>query len=398
MLRTAFAFDPWGFLFGCTVFTGTFLWNKRNVKRGDTPALLYSDLALLEGSVKSRRLTYAFLPDFLRKTAFFCFLAALCNPFLKMPKNSDTSDLPKKKETSVQNSREERGLPTEGLALYFILDQSGSMQEEMQTVLPGGQKLKTRLDVLKYLTGQFIRGNAKLGFEGCRDDLIGLISFARIPKILSPLTLDHERVRTCLDELDTVKFPEDEGTAIGYAVYKTAHTIAAAEHFAGELSGEAKPSYEIRGTAMILVTDGLQNANVSDKNNPLRNISLKDAAFFAKERGIKLYIINVEPLIALPQYREEYKSLEDAAFVTGGQFFLADGTHQLHEIYRVIHRMEKSRKIDSRKRAMNVEERILPPEDPFVRQVLLYPYLISAGMFLLLGSIIAETTYFGRIP
>ena len=86
------------------------------------------------------------------------------------------------------------------------------------------------------MTHDFIVGNPETGLKGRPNDLIGLVTFARGAQVLSPLTLDDEAVIDQLKKLQVVTDEKQDATAIGYAVYKTVDLIAAAKHYAQELS------------------------------------------------------------------------------------------------------------------------------------------------------------------
>jgi Ca-activated chloride channel family protein len=99
---------------------------------------------------------------------------------------------------------------------------------------------QTKLELLKNATKTFIQARP--------NDLIGMIAFSRTPQILSPLTLDHELLLNILGRFDIMRLSNQDGTGIGYAIYKTAHMIAAVRYFAQERSKENKPIYDIKST------------------------------------------------------------------------------------------------------------------------------------------------------
>ncbi|MCH9633966.1 MAG: hypothetical protein S4CHLAM7_07000 [Chlamydiae bacterium] len=360
MDKTQIQISEWGLVFGFALLVLTIFLQWRFRKRDNTPAVLYSNLNAMESFSNSWRVKFILVPSFFKKGAFLLFLIALCNPIFLVPSKKDQKKPTSKKEEPNLSKKleEEVNFPTEGIAIYFVLDQSGSMQAEMGP-MEGVSKNKplTRLDALKFLTTQFIMGNEKLELKGRKEDLIGLVAFARVPRILAPLTLDHELVEKELSKLSTLKHQVEEGTAIGYAIYKTAHLIAATEHFCNEIKGEDKPAYDIKSTIMILVTDGFQNPSNLDRDHPLRNMGVEAASAFAEEKGIRLYIVNVEPALGHPQYNTEREELRKSAERTGGQFFLVSNAYHLQKIYRVIDRIEKSKQVDPQKRHIFVEEK-----------------------------------------
>lgn len=398
----ALQINHWGLICGLIILSSVLLLQWRYRKNENAPAVLYSDTSHIETVSPSWRIKLIVLPIWFKKMAFILFILALCDPILRIPQKYYSSDLAQ--HLQDMGSFEQKGLdhvhiPTEGLAIYFILDQSGSMREEIDFSIQGlSAKHVTRIDALKFFTSQFIQGNQELGLKGRPDDLIGIVSFARVPKIISPLTLDHEEVQKHLKEFAPVSHPLEEGTAIGYAIYKTAHTIAATEHFAKEILGHDKPAYDIKSTIMILVTDGLQNPASEDLEHPIRRIGVKEAATFAKEKGIRLYIINIQPQLDFIQRRSERNAQKEAAELTGGQFFLASDAQSLHRIYRVIDSLERAKHYGTNKHSVTVEENIQSSDHKAFVSLALYSALITGAMMLLLTAILLETTVLKRIP
>lgn len=402
MHRTQIQISEWGLALGSLILLLALFFQWRYRKVQNTPSILYSDLSVMQSIDRSWRVRLIFLPSLFKKGAFLFFILALCNPMFLIPSKKESENLTSlnQEEQPEKKLEEEVYLPTEGIAIYFVLDQSGSMQAEMGSIdgAPQGKGKQTRIEVLKYLTSQFIEGNKKFDLKGRSDDLVGVISFARVPKVVAPLTLDHELVQRELAKLSTSKYPDEEGTAIGYAIYKTAHMIAATEYFSKELSGKDKPAYDIKSTIMILVTDGFQNPSGMDRNHPLRNMSVENAARFAKEKGIRLYIVNVEPLIGQPQYTQEREELRKSAEMTGGQFFLVSNTYHLQRIYRVIDKIEKTKQRDPNRHMLVEEKTELTQDQKHFDQLFAFPQLLRLGLLCLAFGICLETTVLRKVP
>ena len=280
--------------------------------------------------------------------------------------------------------------PVEGLAIYFILDQSGSMREAVPTVR---RQSEVKIDLLKDVTKQFIIGNRTSGLPGRPNDMIGLVSFARGANVLSPLTLDHQAVLQELENLAHVASRDQDGTSIGYAIFKTANMIAATRHYAEGLEAKGEPAYSIKNSVMILVTDGIQDPNPLDKGKRLRNIDVPEAAAYAKEQGIKLYIINVDPKLATEEFAPYRRMMQRAAETTGGKFFMVDQSSNLDRIYKEIDTLEKS--ILPVSAATSTDPANRP--DRYTR-ISLYPYFIALGLLFLLASIVLQTTMLRRTP
>lgn len=137
-----------------------------------------------------------------------------------------------------------------GVDLFVLLDVSKSMLAE--DVAPN------RLDRAKSDVRDLLE---KLG-----GDRVGLIAFAGRPKVLVPLTTDHEFVKSALDEMDIESAPRG-GSLIGDAIRKAI---------------ESMPPAEGRDKVIVLITDGEDHESM-----PV------DAAKQAAERGIKILAIGL---------------------------------------------------------------------------------------------------------
>ena len=298
------------------------------------------------------------LPSWLLLSALACFLIAWLDPRLPL---KNASPLPPPLD------------PTEGRAFYLLLDQSGSMNQR-----PAGE-IESKMDILKQATARFIQDHPR--------DLIGLVAFARAATILSPLTLDHKELLAKLNALTTVTSPDLDGTGIGYALFKTASTLVATRHFAEELSKEGKPSYQIERASLILVTDGFQSPNALDQGKKWRTLSMEDAARYASEQGIKVYLITIEPSLAKEAFLPHRKLLTRVAESTGGQFFLLKSPEGLQSVYQAINQLEKIALP-----LQSLQPSSTPPEWP------LSPFFILAGLIALASALLLRTTYFREAP
>lgn len=349
------------------------------------PLLKFSDLNALNSRQPGLRELYLRIPYKLLILAFSLFLLAFMDPHFYIPIQQEAKEQPVKQVK----------VPTEGIAIYFILDQSGSMSNKIKALNDRGEReVMSKMDLLKQVTKDFIEGDPDTGLSGRPNDLIGLVTFARGAQVLAPLTLDHQAI---LDNLDRLHYTSDfnqEGTVIGYAIYKTANLIAATRHYAEDLVGAGKPSYEIKGNIMILVTDGFQSPNPLDKNDRLRNIEMVDAADYARENHIKLYIINVEPQMASNEFALYRKLSRQVAELTGGKFYLLDSSTGLKKIYSEIDQLEKS--------TLPFEGNYEPPPKSdlpnLFKRVSFYPYLIALGMLCIGIAVLLETVLMRRVP
>ena len=157
-----------------------------------------------------------------------------------------------------------------------------------------------------------------------------------------PLTLDHQAILKALSQIQVVKKPDEDGTAMGYAIYKTVNMIAATKHYAAELAQKGNPSYDIKNSIIILVTDGLQDPSILDKNSRLRNIGLDEAAAYAKKNAVRLYLINIDPNTYSEELTPQRHQMERITKLTGGQLFIVGILGDITGIYSDIDRIEKS--------------------------------------------------------
>lgn len=232
----------------------------------------------------------------------------------------------------VATEESDSGLPPhEGLAFYLVLDRSGSMA----TVLDRSSSRFSRLqEAATNLISKFPK------------DLIGVMAFARAAEVISPLTLDHKLLNKKIDKLDVVKDTSQDGTSIGYAIYKTAHLIAASKAFT-ENDEEGDSPYKILSAFMIVITDGLQDPSLLDKGNRLRSMELEEAAGYAKEKGIKIYIVNIEPRFKEEQFAPNRREMERITQLTGGELIFAQKLDDLQQILLKIPEKEKNRIYDA---------------------------------------------------
>lgn len=328
------------------------------------PSLFFSDVGDLKKP--SRFLSYWIrLPQVFAGLTLLFFLGAFADPHFKIPRKEEESQRPL--------------IPTEGIAIYLALDKSGSMAEEVVfRGLGGGRQTRSKMDVLKEVTAEFIKARSS--------DMIGVVSFARQADIEAPLTIDRKALQEALKAIDRVSDRNQDGTAIGYAILKTSNLITATRYYARDALKEGRPAYEINDGVIVVVTDGFQDPNPLDYGNSARTIGIEEAAAHALEQGNRLYLVNVDPKLNTRQFAPQRRLMERAAESTGGRFFQAGSGESLQAIYEEINALEVS-KIPGRQIVENRYERFS-----------FYPYLIAAGMLFLFLSIFFETTVARRVP
>jgi Ca-activated chloride channel family protein len=364
-------------LFFLLLFISLWRWKKRQ----PTPHLSFSKTEHLSPLIPSNMHLRLNLPTYCKYLALTLFLLAYLNPHLNIPKPWSTrTDSPKKIHP----------LPIEGAAFYLVLDHSGSMKETIFATTPDGKDINTsKIRLLKDVTKKFIQGDVQSGLRGRGNDLIGLVSFARTAKVLSPLTLDHTTLLHLLAKIDTIDKEEQDGTALGYAIFKTANLIDATRKLSQEAVLKNNPTYHIKNAAIILLTDGFQYPNPLDEGNRLRNMDIEEAAHYAKEKDIKLYIINIDPRMAESKFTPIRNQMERLAELTGGKYYLFNDRTDLHRVYADIDKLEKSHR-------QTQEELEIAQES--TTTFAFFPYLISAGLLILASGIFLESFIWRQVP
>lgn len=263
---------------------------------------------------------------------------------------------------------------TEGIAIEMLMDISSSMSISMRSATDRD----SRLSVAKRVFEDFIVGDGEeLG--GRSSDLIGLITFARYPNTVCPLTQSHDILVYFARELQIEERPNEDGTAFGDAVALGAARLQSVETEMGRHSAKVAAAYRIRGKVIILLTDG--------ENNCGRHLPL-EAAAMARKWGVRVYTIGFgeqklhgqlkddKSRIALPLNAVE-KNLRQIAGMTGGVFRRAHNEESLRAVYKEIDRLEKSR---------FTELGHIDYQDRFAS-------FAAAGALLLLLSVLLKTTW-----
>lgn len=304
------------------------------------------------------------LPTRLHLLALSSLMLAFIDPHLRLPAKPLDQNTPPP-------------ISTEGIAMYLLVDQSGSMIEPIRVISENGQpETLPKIDFLKQVTEKFIKSHAS--------DLIGLVAFARTAHVIAPLTLDQQTLLAELQKINIVEQADEDGTAMGYAIFKTAHLIAATHHFAEDLRQEGQSAYTIKNTVIIVLTDGLQDPSFLDRGNRLRTIELDDAANYVKSENIRLYVVNIDPAMASEKYAPQRRQLQKITELTGGRFYSVTNQQNLSSVYQEIDHLEKE-EISQPNIAANINS--TPPEKRFS----FYPFFIACGLFSLLAALFLQS-------
>lgn len=333
---------PW-YLLAALAVVPLVWWSRRAAGR-----VTFSSLAALPTS-STWRTRLAWLPDALIGVAGLCLAVSLAGP-----------------RAGIEGSR----IRKDGIAIAMVVDTSSSMLA--LDLSPADQEL-TRLDAVKRVFEQFVRGNQK-SLRGRPDDLIGLVSFARYADSRSPLTLDHDNLMRAARDLAITTDPDEDGTAVGDGL---------------ALAIERLREAPVPSRVAILLTDGVSNAG---------ELAPTAAAELAHEAGVKVYTVgagtNGTARIKLTDPRTgqtfedevpvqiDEETLRAIAERTGGQYFRATDFGALRQVYRQIDKLERA-KID---------------EDRYGDHREYYRWLVIAAMLAIAAAFTLRASVLRRLP
>lgn len=213
--------------------------------------------------------------------------------------------------------------PANSRLLFFVVDRSGSMAEPM----PGDPK-QSKIHIVK--TGLLDCINT-VDTHGGESDLLGLITFARVAKIDVPLSRDRSFLTEAIEAIVPETIERLNGTAIGYALFKTITLLEACRSFA---SGEKIPSQV--GNTVILITDGLEEPNPADRSDPFRSMRTLQALNVAAENHIKIDYINIDKNSYQQLLPDERDRLRQAVEATGGRYYEITQNQALGDVLSTI--------------------------------------------------------------
>jgi Ca-activated chloride channel family protein len=206
------------------------------------------------------------------------------------------------------------------------------------------------------------------------NDRIGLVLFASQAYIATPLTLDHDFLHLNLDRLE-IGAIDQNSTAIGDGLGTAVNRLR-------DLKSKSK--------IVILMTDGQNN---SGKLDPLL------AAEAAAAIKVKVYTVGIgeQGMAPMPAGRNPFTgekvyrnvpvdvdevTLQKIADKTGGKYYRADNAEKFQAIYDEIDKLEKT-------------EATVNKYTEFKE---LFPWLVAAGLALLLIELVLGQTAFRRLP
>ncbi len=194
----------------------------------------------------------------------------------------------------------------EGRDIVLVVDSSDSMR---QMGFDPNDPYKSKFDVVKEVVGDFIKKR--------KDDRIGMVTFADVAFIASPLTFEKDFL-TNITEMQK----------LGMAGKRTAINDALVQAY--NLMSKSKAKSKI----VILLTDGIDN---------MSKIPFADVKNMVEKRKVKLYTIGIG---GPRDYDANY--LKALAKAGKGEAYAARSAETLSRIYDEIDKLEAS-KIDNKK-------------------------------------------------
>lgn len=253
--------------------------------KGKEPTIKMSDTFAYQHISKSWRIRMIHLPMFLHCLVYTLVVIVLARP-------------------QTYNSWDNKD--AEGIDIMLTMDISASMLTE--DVSPN------RIEVAKEVASDFISGRP--------NDNIGLTIFAGEAFTQCPMTVDHAALLNLLHNVRTdlvVKGLMQDGTAIGMGLANSVSRL--------------KDS-KAKSKVIILLTDGSNNVG---------SISPMTAASIAKKYGIRIYTIGLGKESEGDLGAIDYKTLQNIAVSTNGEFYRAQSQAELSKIYQDIDKLEKTK-------------------------------------------------------
>ncbi len=340
-----------------------FYWGRRR----RVATVRFPSLLVFRGVSPTFRSRFSFLPTLLRALALALLIIGLARP--------------QKGKELVRDS-------TRGVAIEMVVDKSSSMLAEMG--LDG--RVRSRIDVVKEVFAEFVEGQE--GLPGRGDDLIGMVTFARYPTTVCPLTLDHGTLLRYVEQTECVRpNSSDDGTAIGEGIALAAARLKNAEKEM-QRAAQVEEDYEIKSRVIILLTDGEDTVarQVAGTRFPL------EAADLCAEWGIKVHTIGIGDDHGARRTRDPFgnsfftsmrrsrgfdpKTLKQIAEKTGGVFRVATDADSLRAVYAEIDAMEKT----------DIQT------ERYLEYTELFPSFVIAALLVLALEVFLCCTFFRKVP
>ncbi len=267
--------------------------------RGSDAAILFPNLSLLVSLGKPNRVTVLSLGFPLALAALVFTILGTARPVWRDQYQARTAS---------------------GIDIVIAFDVSLSM--DIDDFGPRNRPIR-RLEAAKAVVDHFISRRP--------DDRIGLVAFAGRPRDASPITLDHNWLRSALADLrlndrENLGTVREQGTAIGSAIAASARRLDARD---------------AKSKIVILVTDG---ANNSGKISPI------EAAEHSATLDVRVYTVaigTVEGRVSagiqrFPRQEFDLPTLKRIAEITDAEHYWAQTLEDLDRTFDSINELEKT--------------------------------------------------------
>lgn len=250
---------------------------------------------------KSWRTRLWWLPEALTFAFFALAVCLIAGPEKPLPPDTESGD---------------------GLSIVIAFDRSSSMS----AIIPYGAEKIRRIDGVKLVTRDFLAQR--------KNDMFGLVSFARYPETNTPLTGNKTILLDFLGLIDVPTNQDEDGTAIGDAL------VLSAAHL-GRKDGDGK-----KGGVIILLTDGQNNRGEKSPAEGAELAASAGAIVYTIGLGGAGYIVQDTPLgaqaVGVPVEIDE-PTLRGIAAKTGGKYYRANGLGDLAGFYQDIAKRETTK-------------------------------------------------------
>lgn len=176
----------------------------------------------------------------------------------------------------------------------------------------------------------------KIDTQGNGKDAFGLMEMARIAPIVVPLTRNRSFF---FQKLQQVAIEEDSrlnGTGLGYALFKGEYLLVALAEYAKKNHVETLSQ---RAKTIVVVTDGLEEPNPADKNQPFRFMHVKESLLQAQALGVFVWYVIVNPSFStssdITAAYAKNQLIQLAKQTGGGYVEIASSGAQLEAVNRI---------------------------------------------------------------
>lgn len=244
-------------------------------------------------------------------------------------------------------------------ALALVIDTSGSMGT-IETVSDSGPI--TRLDQAKRFAERLLGGRmADDGVDPARRERVSLITAAKAPELVVPVTDEGDLVRAAIGTIEVDRI--DNRTNLGDAIALAIKSL------------EPSPP-----PALVLLTDGAQNVPGA--------LPLGAAARVAEALGIPIHVValgSTATSLDPADFARDREALRQLADLTGGRFIVLDADSDLPGSANQLARLDLAPAADSAREHANVRQPLAGP-------------IAFAALMLLFAEILLRATWLRILP